>query len=142
MLKGKLTISKITSTHEDYVAITLLDGASGVETVSIKVPMEVYGQVIAGTGRQPVEFELGNRMEHVGKKKETKRVVLKAEHCIGDTHKRYFDKLKETDEYKELAEEGWEFSSEEFNVRNYDPNLHFYYTILRRYVEVTDNEAV
>jgi hypothetical protein len=80
MAKGKLSIHRVHSGDDDYIAIEVVDGLSGTKFVQIEITPETLGNVITGLSFQECEFEL-RRIDLVGKKREvTHYLVPRPEH--------------------------------------------------------------
>ena len=71
MMKGKVSVSRVHSNHEDdYVSLELIDDLSHVTCVKIKMSTKTLGDVLTGMSRQECEFSI--QPDLVGKVRETK----------------------------------------------------------------------
>ncbi len=75
-LKGKITISRPTSTHRDpYVSITVIDAESGTEAVEVQMDLASFAEALTGMGRTECEFSW-NDSGRIGKIREIKQVPV------------------------------------------------------------------
>ncbi len=71
-LKGKITISRPTSSHaEPYVSITVIDELAGREAVSVEIELANFAEALTGLSRVPCKLEW-NDSGVIGKIRETK----------------------------------------------------------------------
>lgn len=79
-MKGKLTISRLSSNHTDMdnlIRIQLKDKTSGVEFLEINLSPEQFALALTGLGYQECEFSLGG-LDVIGKRRQVKDEVVNA----------------------------------------------------------------
>jgi hypothetical protein len=101
---GKLSISRVSNSHNSYISIQLQDANACVRVVDIEVPIELFGDIITGLGAQPVKFEAGD-FSKIGKTME-----FKTEQVVAN-YKNSFNKSEVTEALKSVIPayeiDGW-----------------------------------
>lgn len=76
MQEGKLTISRVRSSHDDgYVEISVVDEISGCRAFTVRCSVLDFSEALMAHGFRECEFRTGSI--HVGKKREIRDIVLK-----------------------------------------------------------------
>lgn len=107
MSAGRLSISRISSNapeRDNMISITVEDKASGIGFVNVLITPEQFAMALTGLSSCECELELRG-LQHVGKKRETKQLIL---HVSFDRFARKEDrevKLREAAAQYEV--EGW-----------------------------------
>lgn len=71
-LRGRITISRVSGSGDDFISIEVTDDASGVTIVDAQMSLEAFGKTVTGCGFTPCELRVGP-LEKVGLKHEHKR---------------------------------------------------------------------
>lgn len=91
-----------TLNSQEFIALRLEDKTSGVFIVEIKIPLKQLGEICFGCSRDPIEYELFDVADKIGKTRETKPLVFEVSGW------RKIDEAKE--KAKKLADPGWDVS--------------------------------
>lgn len=118
-MKGKITICRTEGQKGSWMSLTVVDEASGVQFVDIKIEMEAFAYLLSGLARQECEFELRNA-ENVGKKKWSKTVQVPLPDATGKEE--FIKEVKRSLEDGNFLVGGWRVNDYECESNSHRKN--------------------
>jgi hypothetical protein len=148
MFDGKLTISRIGNTSEDYMQIELSDSNSGLRVLDVEIDVVELMRAITNLGYRPCKFRLYavKDVGDIGKKKIVKTIKMRIPKEIYSNS--YKDRGAEVYKYASpLCEvDGWEINnrgdlSNHHKIDKYDGDDVIINALICKYVEVENDNT-
>lgn len=81
MYKGKISINRFNSNTEPHhgISIEIEDENSGINVVHIELSPEQFGNAVSGLGATDCLFDVNEKMELIGMRRENKTQVIRVE---------------------------------------------------------------
>ena len=124
-MKAQLSISR---SSQGYINLEIVDCASRVEFVAIRITYEDFAKCVTGLGCQPAEMEV-RRLECVGKKKINEKRSIVYPH-----QNEYRREVLEQWLERNAKEEGWEVNAylgSQSSVQTKDGKTVLYYSVTK-----------
>jgi hypothetical protein len=140
-LSGRISISRISDLHGEFIRIALEDETSGVPFLEVGMSLENMAQAVTGRGYVPCEFVLRGT-ELLGLRKEVKKELVSIPNLTGMSEENRVRTIK--DHFAPFETEGWAGRvSDVFNWNNRvrgDEFMETFNVTFVRYVEMTNTE--